>query len=214
MSAKPYSSVIERLLWLSAFCYLLQAFRMACTANLHYIFLPWNLLLAWVPLAFAVIATNQNSKVKLILSFIVWLLFFPNAPYIITDLIHLKPRDGWPYWYDVFLIYSFALAGFLAGIISTLIMYRKLKEVLSPLMARLTILVSIVLCGYGIYMGRFLRWNSWDAITNPFAILSDMVSSLAHPFSNPRTYGITMLSSVLVWLVFKVFESLSTKEEA
>ncbi len=214
MSASSYSAVIRQLFLLSAFCFALQTFRMVCTGTLSYIFLPWNLLLAWVPLAFATVATRQASKLKLFMAFVLWLLFFPNSPYIITDLIHLTPRTGWPHWYDAFLIYSFALAGLLAGIVSALIIYRKLKEVLPPLFARAVVLGSMLLCGYGVYMGRFLRWNSWDALTNPFQILSDTFTQLAHPITYSRTYGITLLSSILIWLVFKVFESLSTKEEA
>ncbi len=214
MFSNPYSAVIRQVFLLSAFCFVLQIFRMVCTGTLNYIFLPWNLLLAWVPLAFATIATRQTSKLKLFMAFVVWLLFFPNSPYIITDLIHLKPRNGWPHWYDAFLIYSFALAGLLAGIVSTLIIYRKLKEVLPPLLARAVVLGSIFLCGYGIYMGRFLRWNSWDAITNPFQILSDTFTHLAHPITYSRTYGITLLSSILMWLVFKVFESLMQQKES
>lgn len=214
MTHFSYKSVRNQLLLLSAFCFSLQLFRMLFTLNLNYIFLPYNLLLAWIPLLFAQAFSKSGSRTKMFLLSAAWLLFLPNAPYIITDLLHLKPRDNWPFWFDVFLLYSFALTGLLTGIVSALLVYGKLKTTFKPITARAVLIASILLCGYGIYMGRYLRWNSWDALLNPLDILADTANRLLHPHIYLRTYGLTLLSSVLIWLVFKVFESLTQKEEA
>src|SRR5688572_7692397 len=105
------SALIKKLLLLSAFCFVLEVFRILATGTLKYIFLPWNLILAWIPLIVAVFASREEKKIKFFCYFLGWLLFFPNAPYIITDLIHLRPRNDFPLWFDSTLIYSFAFTG-------------------------------------------------------------------------------------------------------
>ncbi len=90
------SLVIKKLLQLSGFCIVLEVFRLLTTETLVYIFLPFNLILAWIPLGFATLASKQEKNWKFFICFIAWLVFFPNAPYIITDLIHLKARSNFP----------------------------------------------------------------------------------------------------------------------
>ncbi|MBP6732151.1 MAG: DUF1361 domain-containing protein [Chitinophagales bacterium] len=208
------NSVIKKLLLLSGFCIALEVFRMFTTASLNYIFLPFNLLLAWMPLAFALLVHKAQTSLRIFIGFCLWLLFFPNSPYIITDLIHLKPRNDFPLWFDAMLIYSFAFTGLIVGMFSAIIIYHKLKGMVSGLTAKATMFLLMLISGYGIYIGRFLRWNSWNVVTDPLLIFYDTASRVAHPLSYPRTYGVTLMMGTLLCLVFFVFESLTLKEEA
>lgn len=208
------SLVIKKLLQLSGFCIVLEVFRLLTTETLVYIFLPFNLILAWIPLRFATLASKQEKNWKFFICFIAWLVFFPNAPYIITDLIHLKARSNFPLWFDLTLIYSFAFTGLIVGMFSAILIYNKLKEIFPRIAAKAIMLSVMLISGYGIYIGRFLRWNSWNLLTDPFAIFYDTLTRIIHPFSYPRTYGMTLMIGVLLCLVFSVFESFTQKVEA
>ena len=204
--------LIPRLALLTAFCLAIQLFRMALTLNFRYVFLPWNLLLAWLPLYFAMQLINKQSTAKSALYLFLWLLFFPNAPYIITDLLHLKPTDNFPVWYDTLLIFSFAFTGLLSGIVSSLLVFNKAQAFLAPWKARSLMLLAMFISGYGIYVGRFLRYNSWDIFSSPFQLAADTLSRLIHPFAYARTYGVTCMSGILLSLVFFIFESILLAE--
>src|ERR1019366_2468091 len=203
---------IRRLMFLSLFCIALEALRMCCTFNFNYIFLPWNLILAWVPLAFATRIIKEGNKFKLAAWFFAWFIFFPNAPYIITDFIHLKPRDNFPFWFDSILLYAFAFAGLMPGVVSALLVYKKLKDLVPQYIAKGLMVMVMFFSGYGIYMGRFLRYNSWDILTNPFEILADTAARILHPASYPRTYGVTLMAGILLCLVLAIFESFMETE--
>lgn len=203
-----FTTVFKRLLLLSAFCCVLEAYRLHTSDSLSYIFLPFNLILAWVPVGFALLAGKQNKWWAFAPWFIAWLAFFPNSPYIITDLIHLKPRGVMPFWFDTVLLYSFAFTGLVLGMLSAIIIYNKLKQLSGRYTAKAIMVVVMLLSGYGIYMGRVLRWNSWNLLTHPAGIYYDTVARLTDPFTYPRTYGMTLIFATLLWLVFSVFESL------
>lgn len=212
MLQKNLHSIVPRLALLTAFCFFIESFRMLFTCNINYIFLPWNLLLAWIPLYFAIQLKEETGKLKIGAYLFLWLVFFPNAPYIITDFLHLKPRDNFPFWYDSILLFSFAFTGLLLGIVSALLVFKKLKTIFMPWKAKGFMLSTMLLSGYGIYVGRFLRYNSWDLVTDPLQILGNTVSCLIHPLSHPRTYGVTLMAGILLALVFFIFEPLLVAE--
>ncbi|HLP20984.1 MAG TPA: DUF1361 domain-containing protein [Chitinophagales bacterium] len=208
-----FTTVFKRLLLLSAFCCALEAYRLHITDNAGFIFLPFNLILAWIPIGLAVLAGKQNKWWAFAPCFIAWLAFFPNSPYIITDLIHLKPRAAMPFWFDTVLMYSFAFTGLVLGMLSAVIVYNKLKELTGRYTAQGIMMVVMLLSGYGIYMGRVLRWNSWNILTHPTGIYYDTVARITDPFNYPRTYGMTLIFAALLWLVFSVFESLMSTHQ-
>jgi uncharacterized membrane protein len=210
---KGYLPAIRKLVLLSAFCVCLEALRMLFTSTAAYIFLPYNLLLAWVPVWFCTHLFQPTSKLRFALIFTGWLLFFPNAPYIITDLLHLKPRAGCPFWYDSMLIYAHAFTGFILGMLSAIIIYARLRQFIKPLFARGIMLFAMLASGYGIYIGRFLRWNSWDVVLNPFSLVADMARHLMSPAQYPGAYGVTLVTGVLLYLSFLLFESFIQGEE-
>lgn len=213
MPLKTYTTALRKLAMLTAFCLVLEIARMFISHSINYIFLPWNLLLAWIPLWLSNYIISENKKGKLIFLFSVWLLFFPNAPYLITDLIHLKPRGTFPFWYDMLMCYSYAFTGLMLGMLSVLVVYQKLKAITRKLYAQVVILFAMMASGYGIYMGRFLRWNSWDALLNPFSIVADTAERIFNPTVYPRAYGVTLIVGVFLFLTFLTLESFTNTEE-
>ena len=207
MLQKRLHAIIPRLALLTGFCFSIEIVRIMTTFNINYIFLPWNLILAWIPLWMAIRIADETKPVRLLLYLAVWMLFFPNAPYIITDFLHLKPRDNFPFWYDSLLLFAYAFTGLTLGIFSALLVFKRLKEFLATWQARAFMLIAMMMSGYGIYMGRFLRYNSWDILSDPFQITGETLSRLIHPMSYPRTYGVTLMAGALLTLVFLVFES-------
>lgn len=208
MHTSIYKNSLRHLGLLTAFCVLMQAVRMYGTNSIGFIFLPYNLFLAWLPLLFSLYMRRSTKPMVMAMLFVLWLLFFPNAPYIITDLLHLKPRAAFPHWYDTMLVYTYAFTGLLVGMLSALIVYDKLKQYYIKTISRGIIMLSMLASGYGIFLGRFLRWNSWDAFFNPFSILLDAVHRIANPLSYPRTYGVTLVVGGLLCITFLFFESM------
>lgn len=208
MHQQNLNKIIARLALLSIFCFVAEAARILLTLNINYIFLPWNLILAWVPLWLAVRLKHENRVLPLILYLSLWFIFFPNAPYIMTDFLHLRPRADCPFWFDALLLYSFAFAGLLPGMFSALLVFKKMKELFSETKAKAFMLAAMMLSGYGIYMGRFLRYNSWDLFSDPMQIMADTSCRFLHPGTYPRMYGVTLMAGVLLSLVFFIFESL------
>ncbi len=120
---------------------------------------------------------------------LVWLVFFPNAPYIITDFIHLKARSPLPIWFDALLILSFASAGLLSGYYSLYAMQKLVMrqwgkpfgKTQGELAGWIFTLSTLALTSFGIYLGRFLRWNSWDLFLDPIRLANDFVARLMNP---------------------------------
>ena len=141
-----------------------------------FLFLAWNLCLAWIPWQISLQLSNAGTRVFW-LGFIVWLLFLPNAPYLVTDLMHLRHRAPIPLWYDALLFFLFAVGGWALGCFSLVQMDVNLRQHISAAGTRSVLFAAILLSGLGIYIGRFRRWNSWDALLRPDDLLTDLVHS-------------------------------------
>lgn len=168
-----------------------------------FFFLLWNLFLAWVPYLTALkverLQRLGSSRLLLWLGLIVWLAFLPNAPYIITDFIHLRHRPPVPFWYDLFLFFTTASLGLILGLLSLYEIHLVLKRWFSKTFAQLLILSAIGLCGFGVWLGRFQRWNSWDIVTRPDALLLDIANTLATRHALVHAVGISaLLSGILL----------------
>jgi uncharacterized membrane protein len=206
---KQKINIITILLIASVISVALAIFRMQRSGTLHYRNLIWNLILAWIPLIFSLLAYVSTISQKPILyiiilvSTIVWLLFFPNAPYIITDFQYLSlVRDSVPVWYDVILLVWFAWTGLLLGIVSLYLMQEIVKRVLGSSMSWLFVVVSIGLGSYGIYLGRFDRWNSWDVFENPRTFIFDLITTFRHPLGNLYLLGFTLLFALFFFFIY------------
>jgi uncharacterized membrane protein len=167
-------------------CCILAAIRVYLKEDYSYLFLIWNLFLAWVPLIIVFYLKKVYLKIHkkyflLVSCCMIWLLFFPNSPYIITDLIHINPEQNGRAWYDAILIFSFALTGLIAGFISLYLLHEILDSLFNKYLNWSIILLIFLLSGYGIYLGRVLRWNSWDLFIHPKPLLSDVTKQIENP---------------------------------
>jgi uncharacterized membrane protein len=196
------------LLAASAISVMLAKARMAYSDTNDYSTLIWNLSLAWIPFVFATLAYVVSWSRRLLYLVVpicafIWLIFFPNAPYILTDFQHLSTNaNNAPLWFDVFMLIWFAWTGLLLGVVSLHFM----QEIVTRAFGRTTgwffaILVTI-LSSMGIFLGRFNRWNSWDILGDPVPIAQDIFGWLRHPFANLRVYGFTLLFTLLFLFVY------------
>ncbi|TXH28454.1 MAG: DUF1361 domain-containing protein [Cyclobacteriaceae bacterium] len=197
----------------------LIAARVYFTEKVTFIFLVWNLFLAVIPFIISsvlILYQHKLARVVLFSAIMLWLLFFPNAPYILTDLFHLKERSGVPLWFDLMVILSAAWNGLILGLLSLQDIQHVISKRFSAAWSWVAVMLSLVLCGFGIYVGRYLRWNSWDVVTNPVGLTTDLLERIANPFTHPRTVGVTILYTcflLLAYLFFSQLAKLNFKEE-
>jgi len=195
-----------------AFSILLLAVRIVVTGSLMFGFLPWNLLLAYVPYAITRRLTREKGekihRLKFIMMFSLWLLFLPNSFYIITDLFHLNQGKA-PKWFNLVLIFSFAWNGLLLGIISLRQMGSLIEPFISIRWRCIFLYLVMGLNALGIYIGRYLRFNSWDVITNPFQLAGDIVYLAVHPVRNMEDWGMIVCYAILMLLVYQGIERMS-----
>jgi uncharacterized membrane protein len=153
----------------------------------RYAFLIWNLFLAWIPFIIAYFTYTITLKRKLIyvvipMAAFLWLIFFPNAPYILTDFQHLANRSHeLPIWYDVMMLIWFAFTGLLLGIVSLFLMQEIMRREFGRWAGWGFVAVVTLLSSAGIYVGRFLRWNSWDIFSNPKGMALYTIQSAQDP---------------------------------
>lgn len=190
-----------------AFCLLLVLARVFHTGNLSFVFLFWNLFLAYLPYFFVKsLAITKSSRVKFLLVGLS-VLFLPNAPYILTDLFHLHKNLIAPMWFDLILISSFALLGLLYFVMSYKLIIRYLKEHIHTKALFYTSKALILLSsGYGIYLGRYLRFNSWDVVSNPITLFNKMADSIFNIHHAKETFAITVVFALFLYLVTSIFE--------
>jgi uncharacterized membrane protein len=182
--------------------------RMAYSGTSDYSTLIWNLCLAWIPFLFASITYVVSWSRKLLYLVLpvcafIWLIFFPNAPYILTDFQHLSTNaNNAPLWYDVLMLIWFAWTGLLLGVVSLYFMQELVTNAFGKPTGWLFTIIVTILSSVGIFLGRFYRWNSWDILGDPIPIAHDIWGWLKHPFSNLRAYGFTLLFTFLFLFVY------------
>ena len=172
-----------------------------------YIFLIWNLFLAWLPYLSSLWALSLHKRYPrqwavLLLPGLLWLAFFPNAPYLITDFWHLASRPPIPVWYDIGLLSAFAWAGLFLAVFSLRIMQTLVRDFTGPAASWLFVAGVAGLSGLGVYLGRFLRWNSWDLLINPQAVLADVLTRLIDPLSHLQTFGVTFFFAAFLLVCY------------
>ncbi len=183
------------------FSVVLSTCRYAISGRKTYLFLFLNLLLAFIPFVVSEIMLywNFKEKKKLFWFFIAfWLLFFPNAPYILTDLFHLKPKTGAPFWYDLLLLMSYALNGFFLGFLSLRTIEKLTTDLYGKIFANVLTFVTLIACSVGVYVGRYLRWNSWDVFTKPLSLLAELQDQDFYPVQDSELLAFTFVFSVFL----------------
>jgi uncharacterized membrane protein len=193
------------------FIVLMLTLRISYANNIRYAFLLWNLFLAWIPFQLSVTLTESAFKNKWYRYFLLlsWLLFFPNALYIITDLIHLDESTGdVPVWYDAILLFTCSVTGLIMAFVSLYQVEIFLKKNVSPRHTGKLIMAAIFLGSFGVYVGRFLRWNSWSIITKPQMMLTDISTHILLPFHHYKTWVVTLLLTCLFSLLYFALKKL------
>ena len=202
-----HSSLYFNLSLSIGFAFMILLFRMKITHSPYYLFLVWNLFLAGIPFAVTQVFKMSNKlrswKSIGFLGFAAWLLFLPNSPYIITDLVHLHSDRSSLVWLDLFLVFVFAFNGLLLGLLSMLDMFSLICQHYGSQVAKYTMFKVCLLSGYGIYLGRFLRFNSWDITTKP----ATLFYQIAHSLKEPKVWLITFAFGGFLWILFSVLQS-------
>jgi uncharacterized membrane protein len=174
--------------------------RAMWTQSGHYLFLLWNLFLAVVPLLASTLlrraAERRSADLMQLALLAVWLLFLPNAPYILTDLVHLNPDGSRLYWYDLGMVLSCAGTGLLLGYASLFEVHGLFEQRFGERFGWSVALVALLASGYGVYLGRVQRWNSWDVVTNPQGLLMSILDTALHPAQHLHVYASSGLFGV------------------
>ncbi|MDR2021129.1 MAG: DUF1361 domain-containing protein [Treponema sp.] len=245
---------------LSFFCFCMSIFRWLYTGAGNFLFLNWNLFLAFIPWALTSLAAfkspdqkpksggpgteaepgvrreikpppkingpapkfprrkagfwaaSPSERIKTILLVICWLLFFPNAPYILTDLLYLRLKTNMPVWYDLLLILSFAWTGLLFGFLSLWNIEKILSRFFRPLHTTIISTVFLFIGSFGIYIGRYLRWNSWDVITEPLGLMYDIGYRFINPHEHPGTWGMTIFMGLFLNMLYWSFRFIRKRD--
>jgi uncharacterized membrane protein len=194
-----------------AWLFVLIGVRMYHTQSLQFGFYIWNTFLAIVPLVISGwLAQQQRIHLKAIIAIVIWLLFLPNAPYLITDIVHYEERQNVPFWYDIVVTFSAALLGLaitLQSIYFTAILFRKHCSKRTTISL---IYVVLILCTYGVYLGRFERFNSWDIVSNTYELITTVCYQWLLPWRYWRVWSFCIVfGSLLFWAYLLVHNTRS-----
>lgn len=198
---------------LLAWCIALIGFRVVRTDSGYFLFLVWNLFLACIPLVLsnllrAAHAKRSNDAAQLVLG-AVWLLFFPNAPYLFTDFVHLHQSTPLLYWYDLMLLLSCAGTGLLLGYVSLFDIHIIVAERFGFRCGWIVVVIALMCSSYGVYLGRVQRWNSWDVIANPGGLFGSIAELLLNPFQHLYVYAMSALFGVVLLLGYAALRSIA-----
>jgi uncharacterized membrane protein len=206
-------SSLEKMLMVSvSFTMLLLLTRFYYTNELIYGFYIWNTFLAILPLLFShSLIRVRKCNFKAILLLTCWLAFFPNAPYLITDMFHYVEKPPVPKWFDLLLVTSAAWNGLLLGIVSLMQVEQFLSRHLRENWVKTFVIVSFMLCGYGVYLGRYLRFNSWEAVTAPQKLIYTFSHHIFQPQEHVMLWAFTFLFGTMFGIVYFTLKQFSVK---
>lgn len=188
------------------------AIRMHETQSHRYTFLLWNLFLAWLPLIAAsgvVVLARRGADLLAGVLGVVWLLFFPNAPYMLTDFVHLAEPGRAPLWYDALMLSSFAWTGLLLGFISLYLIHAVIGRRAGSGFGWVVVVGVLGLASLGIYLGRFAGFNSWDAVAHPRRILSVIRHETDSPIHDPKMLAALLALTAALFVGYLVVYAIS-----
>ena len=181
----------------------------------YFIYLLWNIFLALLPFLVSLILLWQSSRGKLskalfVLASLVWLLLLPNAPYIVTDLIHIGRGHGAPILYDTFLLFSSAWLGLVLFMHSLSHIEKIILDKYGKLIVTIKIPSIILLVSIGIYIGRYLRFNSWDIFADP-SFFGNTWLNLSHPIHFKEACLFILPCSFFLYISYRAWKSTRVK---
>lgn len=217
MPQTPVRDLVVRFLafaGLSAWCFALVVVRWCVSGVPCFRFLLWNLFLAGLPAAFSAgLKRAHDTRAPWWVCaawFGAWLLFLPNAPYIVTDFIHAYPRPEAPHWFDVALFASFACTGLLFAFASVAEVQGVVRSRLGAWPSWLVANGALLLSGFGIYLGRMQRWNSWDTLAEPGRLLATIAARVLDPGAHPRTLAVTIVYGVTLCVGYLALRAIAS----
>ena len=192
-------------------------FRVISQKNIGFAFLIWNLFLAWIPFLVSLVMYYINRKqdgtkkrMNLLVMGFIWLIFYPNAPYIVTDIIHLGIYDYYAVqdyslsfnsnliiWFDFILVVFFVFVGYILGHISLYIVHKMVMERYKKATGWIFVFIVSNLSGFAIYLGRFLRLNSWEVVTNPLILVKKILENI-----NVSSLTFTIVFGSLIFFIY------------
>jgi uncharacterized membrane protein len=181
----------------------------------------WNLFLSWIPLIIAFFINNVTRRFGylhflVVISSLAWLAFFPNAPYMITDISHLSidlKRDLT--WHDTIMLFCYAEVSLFNGLVSLYWIHQTWRRVFTKTVSTTFLLVSLPAAGFGVYLGRVRRMNSWDILHNPRAIMESLFDSMLDRTALVISLEIGLLLGMLylvLWAIIRFRVRYSKKE--
>jgi uncharacterized membrane protein len=213
-------------------CVLLLIFRISITGSYRYKFFVWNLFLAWIPFFISLLLLFYFNKFKnwkkyavFFITALFWLIFYPNSSYIISDFIYLakypikifnnnflsKPSNIM--WFDILLVFSFAFLGHFIGLISLFVFHKIFKVLFSNFQSWLFVFIAVILSGFGIYLGRFNRLNSWDLVTMPYETTLEITNSIFSVRALLFSIGFSLFTFV-TYIVLYNFYNIGIKNDS
>lgn len=222
MINRPAKDVLITLLLSSGVSVVLMLVRILATGSLRLSFLVWNLFLAWLPLLFAYWLKFSIDKKKLpsykeLALGALWLVYLPNSFYLMTDLIHLQSSAEVGLLYDTALLTSFVINGLILGFISLYIVHGVARKLIGASRAYLFAQLILLLCGFAIYLGRYLRWNTWDVLINPFGLVFDVSDRIINPTTHAHTFLITGVFYIVLGssyaVIYRITEIISNTKQ-
>jgi uncharacterized membrane protein len=198
---------------LSALVVVMVGVRESHTGSGNYVNLVWNLFLAWIPLAFALAVYDGARRgmrgIWLLMLGGLWLLFLPNAPYLMTDLKYLRELGGAPLWFDALMAGAAAFTGVALGSISLVLVHSVARRYFGAVWAWIGVWAVLGLTSVGVFLGRVQRFNSWDVFTDPEPIFADLAKGLSNPLDYPKIVAATVLFSGFLLGTYVVFYALA-----
>lgn len=180
-------------------------------------FLVWNLLLAWIPYFAALCVDLAHGWLEhvrrrrlilvtiLVLFSLIWLFFLPNAPYLLTDFIHVQGYSPIGLWYDIGVFSAAAWTGCFLGVSSLFIMQTLVQRSFGKKVAGVFVTLVITLSGFGVYLGRFMRSNSWHVATEPHELIADLYSSFSSPLRIKQMIAMNFIYSGIFLISYLTF---------
>jgi uncharacterized membrane protein len=201
-------AVVAALALLTLFTLAMLAARIAYTGTYDHGWLAWNLFLAWIPFGLSLLLyarARAGDPLRVLVPIgVVWLVFFPNAPYLLTDLKHVGSGGQIPLLYDVLLLSAGAWSGLLLGLTSLFLVHAVARRRLGAPNAWALVVGVLALSSFGIYLGRVLRWNSWDVVVHPGGLARQLGTGLLHPVEYPRPLALTILLTAFLLVSYLV----------
>ena len=178
------------------------------TGSSFYRFLVWNLFRAWVPLAAALACyafTRSRAYGLALGAGVIWLLFFPNAPYMLTDYVHIRDvHPTSPVWWDALMLSSFVWTALLLGFASLFLMQCVWRAYIGRISSWVLVVLALALASFGVYLGRFVRLNSWDALLHPRSVAHIIATQVNDPVHEPRLLGVLGLLTAFMSIGYVV----------